>query len=58
MNMRPLGKSLIPAVAIIYVIVAVVAQSTTVWVVGALIVGLIAVVATGWSRSRTRSDDR
>lgn len=44
---------LIPVAGILYVIIGVLAKSGTVWVVGALIVGLIAVVVSGIGRGRT-----
>jgi hypothetical protein len=58
MNRRPLYQVLIPAAGIIYVIVAILANNGTVWVVGALAVGLVAVVATGLLRGGPRGPDR
>ena len=54
MNNRPAAKSLIPVAGIVYVIVGILAHSGIVWTVGALVVGLIAVVTSGIGRGGSR----
>jgi len=58
MNTRLNSRIVIPAAGIIYVIVGILAHSGVVWTVGALIIGLIAVVTTGLGRGRARDGDR
>ncbi len=52
MNDRRLYQTMIPAAGILYVIVGILAHRGIVWVIGALVVGLVSVVVTGLGRGR------
>ncbi len=56
MKSRPIYQMMIPAAGILYVIIGILADSGTVWTVGALAVGLVAVVSTGLGRGGPNRD--